>query len=245
MDVLFEGQTAIVSGGAKGIGHAIASALGGRGAHVFVLDIEQPTASYDTERVEFIHCDVSERGDWENALEYVVNRAERVPTIVVNNAGIFPKKDSRDVTPEEWDRVLKVNLYGAFYGCQTFGSHMIAHNVRGSIINIASGRALQGAAKGVAYAASKSGILGLTKSLAAEWGPYGIRVNTIIPGISDTDQPRAHMSEEELYASARKIPLGRIGVPEDIAKAVLFLASDYAEFVNGHSLVVNGGAIMI
>jgi NAD(P)-dependent dehydrogenase (short-subunit alcohol dehydrogenase family) len=114
----------------------------------------------------------------------------------------------------------------------------------GAIVNVASGRGLQGAAGGSHYAASKAGLLSLTRSLALEWGP-SIRVNAVVPGVTDTDQPReASPNEEELYSRGRKIPLGRIGQPEDIANAVCFLLSSDASYVTGQSLCVNGGSIM-
>jgi NAD(P)-dependent dehydrogenase (short-subunit alcohol dehydrogenase family) len=115
----------------------------------------------------------------------------------------------------------------------------------GAIVNTASGRALQGAANGAHYSASKGGIIALTKSLALDWAPHGIRVNCVIPGLSDTAQPRVEMRDNELYAAGARIPLGRIGKPEDTANMVAFLLSDDAAYMTGQSVAVNGGAIMV
>ena len=115
----------------------------------------------------------------------------------------------------------------------------------GAIVTMASGRALAGAANGAHYSATKGGIISLTKSLALDWAAYGIRVNCVIPGISDTAQPRAEMSDDQLYAAGARIPLGRIGQPEDIAGVVAFLLGSDAAYMTGQSVAVNGGAIMI
>jgi NAD(P)-dependent dehydrogenase (short-subunit alcohol dehydrogenase family) len=115
----------------------------------------------------------------------------------------------------------------------------------GAIVNTSSGRALAGSANGAHYSATKGGIIALTKSLAIDWASYGIRVNCVIPGITDTAQPRLVMGDNELYAAGLQIPLGRIGQPQDIAAAVAFLLSDDASYMTGQSVAVNGGAIMI
>jgi len=114
----------------------------------------------------------------------------------------------------------------------------------GRIISLTSGRALQGAKNGAHYAASKAGIIGFSKSFALELAPHGITVNVICPGITDTPQPRGHQTEEQLYAQAQRIPLGRIGQPEDLVGSAVFLASDAAAFITGQTLLVNGGSIM-
>jgi NAD(P)-dependent dehydrogenase (short-subunit alcohol dehydrogenase family) len=116
---------------------------------------------------------------------------------------------------------------------------------RGAIVNTASGRALAGAANGAHYAASKGGIIALTKSLALDWAAYGIRVNCVIPGLTDTAQPRVEMGDNELYAAGARIPMGRIGRPQDIAAVVAFLLSDDSGYMTGQSVAANGGAIMV
>src|SRR5262245_7818205 len=149
----------------------------------------------------------------------------------------------------EWDQVLRVNLTGTFVTARAVAARMkdapMKDLGRGAIVNTASGRALAGAANGAHYAASKGGIIALTKSLALDWASYGIRVNCIIPGVTDTAQPRGELSDDELYALGSRIPLGRIGEPQDIAADVAFLLGDDSAYMTGQSIAVNGGAIMI
>jgi NAD(P)-dependent dehydrogenase (short-subunit alcohol dehydrogenase family) len=145
---------------------------------------------------------------------------------------------------DEWDRVLNVNLRGTFV-CARAAVRLMKPQGRGAIVNMASGRALAGAPLGAHYSASKGGIIALTKSLALAFAPFGIRVNCMIPGLTDTAQPRVEMSDEQLEAAAGTIPLGRVGQPEDIAAGVAFLLGDDASYMTGQSIAVNGGAIMI
>ena len=166
------------------------------------------------------------------------------PEGLVNNAGIYPRARALDMAFSEWERVLRVNLSGTFL-CACAVARRMKETGRGVIVNMASGRALAGAAKGAHYAASKGGIIALTKSLALDWAPYGIRVNCVIPGLTDTAQPRGELGDEELYAQGSRIPLGRIGQPQDIAAVVAFLLGEDAAYMTGQSIAVNGGAMML
>lgn len=241
-------RVAVVTGGSKGIGRAIALTLAERGYEVAVLDpLEQGAAVVESiqrggRRALYEPTDVSDEAAVLRAVQRV--RSELgVPEVLVNNAGIFPRAAALDMPFADWMRTVTVNLGGTFLCSRSFAPGMLELG-RGSIVNLASGRALQGAVRGSHYAASKAGIVTLTRSLAQEWAPT-IRVNTIIPGITDTDQPRQEgITDEELYARGAHIPLGRIGQPEDIARAVCFLIGDDAAYVTGQSLCVNGGAIM-
>ena len=136
------------------------------------------------------------------------------PDGLVNNAGIFPRARALDMKLSEWEQVLRVNLTGTFVTARAVAARMKELG-RGAIVNTASGRALAGAANGAHYSATKGGILALTKSLALDWVSFGIRVNCVIPGLSDTAQPRVEMGDNELYAAGAKIPLGRIGQPQE------------------------------
>ena len=156
----------------------------------------------------------------------------------------FPRARALDMKLAEWEQVLRVNLTGTFVCARAVAARM-KEDGRGAIVNTASGRALAGAANGAHYSATKGGIIALTKSLALDWAGYGIRVNCVIPGITDTAQPRVEMGDNELYAMGARIPLGRIGQPQDIAAVVAFLLSDDAGYMTGQSIAVNGGAIMI
>jgi NAD(P)-dependent dehydrogenase (short-subunit alcohol dehydrogenase family) len=163
--------------------------------------------------------------------------------ILINNAGIFPVSSVEDMREEDWDRVIGTNLIGAFL-CSRAVAGTFLRQGSGRVISITSGRAFQGAKNAAHYAASKAGIIGLSKSLALELAPRHITVNVICPGITDTAQPRGHQSEAQIYDQAKKIPLGRIGQPEDLVGAAVFLASDAAAFITGQTVIVNGGGIM-
>jgi len=163
--------------------------------------------------------------------------------ILVNNAGIFPTSPVEEMSEEDWDRVIGTNLIGAFL-CSRAVVPKFLEQGTGRIISMTSGRAFQGAKNGAHYAASKAGIIGFSKSLALELAPHRITVNVICPGITDTAQPRGHQTEEQIYAQGQRIPLGRIGQPEDLVGPAVFLASDAAAFITGQTLLVNGGSIM-
>ncbi len=163
---------------------------------------------------------------------------------LVNNAGIFPRVSILDVTPETWRAVLGVNLMGTVFCSQALARDMVKRG-RGVVVNIASGRALQGTPRGAHYAASKAGIVSFTKSFALEFAKQGLRANCVIPGVTETAQPLADTTLEELHERGKRIPLGRIGQPEDIARVVAFLFSEDAAYMTGQSVAVNGGAIMI
>ena len=166
------------------------------------------------------------------------------PDGLVANAGIFPRARALDMQLSEWELVLRVNLTGTFLSARA-AARAMKDAGRGAIVTLASGRALAGAANGAHYAATKGGIIALTKSLALDWAPYGIRVNCVIPGITDTAQPRGDMTDEQLYAAGARTPLGRIGQPDDIASVVAFLLGSEAAYMTGQAVAVNGGAIMI
>lgn len=242
-------QTAIVTGSGQGIGEAIARAFAREGAHVLVAELIEENAWRVQKKIErdggtaICHAtDVSQESSVDAMMQACVERFGKVD-ILVNNAGIYPTSPVEDMAEAEWDRVIGTNLVGTFLCSRAAAPHLLAQK-RGRIISITSGRGLQGAKNGAHYAATKAGIIGFTKSLALELAPSGITVNCICPGVSDTAQPRGHSTEEELYARAAKIPLGRIGQPEDIAKAAVFLASDRAGFITGQTLLVNGGGVM-
>ena len=240
----------IVTGAAQGIGRAVALRLAVPGVHVAVWDTKaegvEDTARLCREQGAAARASIVDVGD-AGQIEAAVAALEREwgrPDGLVNNAGIFPRSRALDMMLSEWELVLRVNLTGTFVCARAVAARM-KEDGRGAIVNTASGRALAGAANGAHYSASKGGIIALTKSLAHDWAGYGIRVNCVIPGITDTAQPRVEMGENELYAMGAHIPLGRIGQPQDIAAVVAFLLSDDAAYMTGQSIAVNGGAIMI
>ena len=244
-------QRVIVTGAAQGIGRAVALHLASPGVHLAVWDVKrdgvEETAKLCQEKGAAARAWTVDVGD-ADAIEAAVVAFERTwgkPDGLVNNAGIFPRARALDMKLAEWEEVLlRVNLTGTFLTARAVAARMKDLG-RGVIVNTASGRALAGAANGAHYAASKGGIIALTKSLALDWAAYGIRVNCVIPGLTDTAQPRVEMGDNELYAAGARIPMGRIGRPEDIAAVVAFLLSDDSGYITGQSVAANGGAIMV
>jgi len=250
MSTIQAGDTVVVTGAAHGIGRAIAQKLAGDGVHLALWDIDEEGCRVSAAECKALGVQASswvvDLGDTDRIFETARKTLETHGVIqgLVNNAGIFPRAAIVDVTPETWRAVLNVNLLGTVFCTQVFAKAMIQAQ-RGCIVNIASGRALQGTPKGAHYAASKAGIVSFTKSSALELAPHNIRCNGVIPGVTETAQPLAHTSIEELRARGNKIPLGRIGQPEDVAGIVRFLFSEEAAFMTGQCVVVNGGAQMI
>ena len=244
-----EQRIAVVTGAGQGIGRAIAHGLAREGAAVVIADISEEGANRVTNEIKggggralAIGTDVSKEVSVQAMVEKSLREFGKVD-ILVNNAGIFPTSPVEEMREEEWDRVIGTNLVGAFLCARAVVPKFLAQR-NGRIISLTSGRAFQGAKHGAHYAASKAGIIGFSKSLALELAPHRITVNVICPGITDTAQPRGHQTEEQMYAQAQKIPLGRIGQPEDLVGPAVFLASDAAAFITGQTILVNGGSIM-
>src|SRR5215468_12031765 len=242
-------RIAIVTGAGQGIGRAIALGLAREGASVVIADVNQESARAVKNEIEAgggkalaIRTDVSDESSVQAMAKESLAEFGRVD-ILVNNAGIFPTSSVEEMSEEDWDRVIGTNLIGAFLCARAVVPTFLKQG-SGRIISLTSGRAFQGAKNGAHYAASKAGIIGFSKSLALELAPHGITVNVICPGITDTAQPRGHQTEEQIYAQAQRIPLGRIGQPEDLVGPAIFLASDAASFVTGQTILVNGGSIM-
>ncbi|MCW2792910.1 MAG: NAD(P)-dependent oxidoreductase [Nocardioides sp.] len=247
-------RCAVVTGGARGIGEAITRELLARGTDVVVADWNataidefRPPADQDGGRVTLVRADVSQEADWFRVLE--VARSTYGPvTVLVNNAAISPKRDGRrtptsEMSLDEWHSVLAVNLTGAFLGSKLVHADMSAAGW-GRIVNISSQAARTGArVAGVHYGATKAALLGLTRTLAFEYGPDGITVNAVTPGRIMTPMA-AGVADEVNQAMQRDIPVGRLGTPEDTAAVVGFLVSDQAGFVNGATVDANGGSWM-
>lgn len=249
---LLDGKVAVVTGAASGIGREIALTYATEGADVIVADLQEnpreggdPTHDRiedETDRTaQFVECDVSNTDD----LTAAVAAADDLGgvDVMVNNAGIFRSQDFLDVTEDDYDQLMNVNVKGVFFGAQAAAKQMV-ENDGGVVINMSSVAGLSGSASFVTYCTSKGAIRLLTYSLAAELGPEGIRVNAIHPGLVDTamtteDVPILGTDAGEGYRQT--IPSRRFAEPEDIADAALYLASDMADYVNGESLVVDGG----
>ena len=229
------GQIAVVTGGGSGIGRAAALALAGDSARVVVADVSAEAAGR-------VRDEIRARGGEAVAVTTDVSDGAPLETfgqihVLFNSAGISLRRSVVDMTDAEWHRVLAVNLHGTFYCCRAVGRHM-AERGYGRIINMASDRATFGMVNGAHYAASKGGVISLTKSLALELGPSGVTVNAINPGTTDTPMARGTLSDAEWQSRARQDPLGRFSTPENIARLVLFLAGPGGEFMTGQVVTV-------
>jgi 2-dehydro-3-deoxy-D-gluconate 5-dehydrogenase len=253
------GKLAMVTGGGQGIGEAICLRLAEAGAAVAVVDLDAPTARRTTDRITkaggralAIVANVADASEDRAAVHTAVETFGRLD-ILVNNAGIFPFSPATETSADLWNRVLAVNLSGSFFLAQKAAKEMIRTGNDGAIINIASVDAIRPTGNLAHYDASKGGLVMLTRSLALELGPKKIRVNAIAPGSIDTPGASAAIGavlpagvdpSELAKTFLARIPLGRTGAPDDIAAAVLFLASPAASYVTGATLVVDGGYLV-
>ena len=249
-------KTAVVTGGARGIGQAICRRLAEAGAHVFVADLDANAADFAARQLQeagyaadgaFLDAALSESHD---ALAAHVFRQTGRLDVWVNCAGIYPSQPALDITDDDWRRVVDLNLSGAFYGARTAGRHMAASG-GGVILNLSSTSGLRPAGPGYAhYTSSKFGIVGLTQQLALELGPKNVRVLALAPTFVIT--PGTDAQAANLKAATGKtgqeigagLPLGRAGLPDDIARAALFCASDLSLFMTGATLPVDGGGLV-
>ena len=229
-----EGRVALVTGGGRGIGEAIAHTLRERGATVVVGDLAPADGG--------IELDVRGAAGWEAAVAWTLRQHGSLD-ILVNNAAQTVRRPFFEIDEAEWDDVLAVNLRGVFLGCQVAGGIMRDRGW-GRIVNLSSlaGQA-GGLVNGAHYAASKAGILGLTKVVARELAPYGVTVNAVAPAAID-GPVMAELPREQVDAQKRAIPVGRLGTPVEVGALVAFLASDEAAFVTGATFDVNGGQLM-
>jgi NAD(P)-dependent dehydrogenase (short-subunit alcohol dehydrogenase family) len=246
-DARTKARVAVVTGAARGIGREVSVVLAERGYAVAANDLSTPEGTLgNLERVGAetlaIPGDVSNEEAVLGMVRGVMERFERID-VLVNNAGISLITPAEETTLSDWRRVLEVNLTGPFLTCREFGREMLRRG-SGSIVNVSSVAGLLGVADRAAYNASKHGLVGLTRTLAAEWGGRGVRVNAVCPGwvkteMDQEDRASGGYTDEDIEG---RTPMGRFATPEDVAQAVAFLADpDQSGYVNGHTLSVDGG----
>jgi 3-oxoacyl-[acyl-carrier protein] reductase len=246
-----KGRKALITGGSRGIGRATAVLFAKAGSDVALNYLNQKEAAEGVKKeIEKIgrdclifQADVSRKRDVDLMAEEMMKKWQRID-ILVNNAGIWTYGEMGDMSEKVWEETMRINLDSVFYACNAVIPYMKAKN-RGSIINVASTAAVRGEAFHSHYAASKGALVSLSKSLAVELGPYKIRVNSVAPGWVDTDMCAEVFSDLDFRKRIQdSIPLKRIPPPEDIAGAILFLASDLAGHITGEVLNVNGGSVL-
>ena len=245
----FENQVAVITGAGRGIGHAIAVRLAKEGARVASVSRTEANAQKTADEINAARTDaakayavdVADQAAVQKAAEQILADFGRVD-ILVNNAGVTRDGLSMRMSMEDWDTVLNTNLKGAFHFIQALMRPMIKQR-SGRIINISSIAGLIGNAGQANYAASKAGLIGLTKTLARELASRGITVNAVAPGLIETDMTTV-LSEEIRQNILKNVPLGKLGEPEDIAGAVAYLASAEAKYITGQVLTVDGGMVM-
>ncbi len=243
-----EGKVALISGGSRGQGAVEAKLFAQEGAKVVIGDI----LDAERQRIEaeinetggecvYVHLDVTSEEDWRNAIGQAVSRFGKLD-ILVNNAGIYPPASIEDTTEELWDRIMDINGKGVFLGTKLAIPEMRKAG-GGSIINISSVAGLRASAGAAAYGASKGAVRLLAKSTAIQYAGDNIRRNSVHPGVIETDMtlPNLLRDEDARQRSADRVPLGRVGQPEDVAWGVFFLASDESSFMTGSELVIDGG----
>ena len=239
------GRTVLISGGDRGIGAATARAFYAAGYRVAVLYHTHAEAAAALEKelpgCTVVQCDVASRASCELAFHAVEQAMGRVD-VLVSNAGIAQQKLFTDITPDEWQRMLDVNLTGAFHLCQLVLPGMIRRK-NGRILTVSSMWGQTGGSCEVHYSAAKAGLIGLTKALAKEEGPSGITVNCVAPGVIDTDM-MASFTPEDKAALAEETPVGRLGTADEVAKLLVYLAGEDAGYITGQVFGVNGGLVI-
>ncbi|QKW36950.1 SDR family oxidoreductase [Actinomadura sp. NAK00032] len=245
-----EGRVAVVTGGASGMGLATTYALARRGATVMVLDLADPGRTalasmlgVEEDRVRSVAVDVTDADRLQSAFASLLKERSRLD-ILVNAAGIAPPTPFEDITADEWNRVLAVNVHGTFLCCQLALPAMRSRRW-GRIVNFSStaGKTIS-TAGGAHYTTAKHGVLGLTRHLAKAYGPDGVTVNAVCPGLIDTPMARSVLPDGTLEQAASTFPIPRVGEPWEVAELVAFLACDRAAYITGAAIDINGGDLI-
>ncbi|MCD9020338.1 SDR family NAD(P)-dependent oxidoreductase [Cohnella silvisoli] len=242
------GKRAIVTGGAQGIGQGIADRFLQEGARIAVIDQNESALRISSEQwrtkgydVLDYHCDLRDKARLTETVDSIFSQWGAVD-ILVNNAGIAVRESFLDISDDNWDRILDVNLGAIFRLTKQVAAKMVAGGIKGSIVNMSSKNGLSGSSKLAHYNASKGGGILLTQSMAVELAPYGIRVNAVAPGFIDTPLDRdLRRKDPAIPTITSKTPMGRLGTIEEAANVFLFLASDESSYMTGTTLIVDGG----
>lgn len=247
LDKLFglQGKTAVVIGGTGVLGGAICDTLASAGAFVYVIGSNKDAGQRVVDRwhpqATFFKADASSRSDLEALVEHLQTHG-RTCDVLVNGAGVNAAVPFLEITDEDWDRILRVNLTAVRIASQVLGEHMLKTGTHGSIINVASLSAITPLSRVFTYSASKAAVLNLTQNLAREWAPSHIRVNALSPGFFPAEQNRRILTEDRVSKIMGHTPMNRFGSPDELAGAILLMASNIAgSFLTGHNLVVDGG----
>lgn len=236
-----ENKVAIVTGAASGIGLAIANTYVREGAKVVYADLSIGDLKLDADKAIFVKCDVSKKEEVENLVNSAIEKFGRLD-IMVNNAGIGVLGGILDVTYEDWDKMMSINLNGVFYGAHIAGLAMKEKGIKGSIINMSSILGTVGMPGAISYCAAKGGVVQLTHAGSLDFAPLGIRMNAIAPGFIATNMTKGVLADEQFNSMIKmNTPLGHVGEPQDIANAALYLASDDSKYVTGTIIYVDGG----
>jgi len=239
------GYRVVVTGGARGIGGAIAARFAAEGARVAILDLLRVEGAATAARIGacFVDVDLASPDDTARAMSEAIDVLGGLD-VLVNSAGVFRLTPLLDIEPAEWDRVLDVNARGTLLTMQAAARAMISAGRGGAIVNLASMAAKKGGGNEAHYAASKAAVVALTRAAAIEWGPHGIRANALCPGYVLTEMGARSRSPEQIAEWASWSPLGRLGDPDDVASAALFLAGPDSAYLTGQAVNVTGGMVM-
>lgn len=246
----FSDKSVFITGGSRGIGRAAALTFAKAGYNVAFTYNNHPDLAHQLcEQIEAetqlaalaLKCDVSDCNQVQSAVEAAIKKFDKID-VLINNAGIAQQKPFCDISQDDWRNMIDVNLTGTFNCCKAVMPYMLSHK-SGCIINVSSIWGIAGASCEVHYSAAKAGIIGLTKALAKEMGPSGIRVNCVAPGVVDTDM-NSNLDSETIDSLKDETPLGIIGTPQNIADVMLFLAKGDSAFITGQVISPNGGIVI-